>query len=223
DEGYRRLSKMLLDEIMHNFTYLSDKEKISFYRNNHSIIEFYKYFVLEVSGALRGEDNAGRYMNKHALADLFDVLLATKGLILHPGYRLRNTILQSSSPELRQSYKRWEYSKNRYATLARTETPDRNELSTLLREIEDTEKWLRINSSEFRRGFVMEHYGWDDIRKNLKPGEAAIEMVRLADGLVYGALIVTRDTKDGPVVALAKSTRTRHLDAQYYRQYVNSI
>src|SRR5690606_22660438 len=73
DEGYRRLSKMLLDEIMHNFTYLSDKEKISFYRNNHSIIEFYKYFVLEVSGALRGEDNAGRYMNKHALADLFDV------------------------------------------------------------------------------------------------------------------------------------------------------
>jgi CHAT domain-containing protein len=223
DEGYRRLSKMLLDEIMHNFTYLSDKEKISFYRNNHSIIEFYKYFVFEVSGALRGEDNTGRYVNKHALADLFDVLLATKGLILHPGYRLRNTILQSSSPELRQSYERWEYSKNRYATLARTETPDRNELSTLLREIEDTEKWLRFNSSEFRRGFVMEHYGWDDIRKNLKPGEAAIEMVRLADGLVYGALIVTRDTKDGPVVALAKSTRTRHLDTQYYRQYVNSI
>ncbi len=220
---YKSLSEMLVSDVIHNFTYLSDKERISFYRSNLSVLEYYKYFAFDVAGAFLHNSKGDRYISPHTLGDLFDVLLATKGLILHPGYRLRSRIMQSRDSVMRATYSQWESNKNAYATLARSEAPDLSHLSTLLHETEQLEKWLRIHSSEFRRGFVMESRSWRDIQKRLVPGEAAVEMVRLADGLIYGALILTPETPDGPVFSLIKSTRTRHLEHQFYKQYANSV
>lgn len=220
---YESLSAMLVSEVIHNFTYLSDREKISFYRSNLSILEFYKYFAFDVAGAFSRDSAGSRYQSGQALGGLLDVLLATKGLILHPGFRLRNSIMQSRDSVMRTAYKQWEDNKNAYATLARTEMPDQARLAALLHDTEEIEKWLRIHSSEFRRGFVMESRRWQDVQQTLAPGEAAIEMVRLADGLVYGALILTPKTVQGPVFAIVKSTRSRHLEHQFYKQYANCV
>lgn len=222
DENYKKLTDMLLEEILHNFTYLSDKEKISFYRSNLSILEYYTSFAFEASGTFKRKED-DRYVSKDAMKNLFDLLLITKGLILHPGYRLKNSILTGADPLLRSNYQLWEKSKYEYANLARSESPDRARVTLLAQEIESLEKWLRSYSAEFRKGFVIEKKTWQDIQKTLLPDEAVVEMVRLADGLVYGALILTSTTTDGPVVALIKSTTTLHLERQFYKQYSNSI
>ncbi len=67
DMTYKKLSLLLVDEVLHNFTYLSDTEKISFYRNNVSILESYSWFAFEVSGAMLKEQS---YTNPNALKDL---------------------------------------------------------------------------------------------------------------------------------------------------------
>ncbi len=110
-----------------------------------------------------------------------------------------------------------------YATLRRADTLDLKKLSFLSQQTEALEKWLRSNSPEFARGFVIEKKSWSDIQRKLKKDEAAVELVRLGDGLAYGALILTAETKDGPVAAFTKGTQKLHIEKQFYAQYANAI
>jgi CHAT domain-containing protein len=223
DATYLKLSQLIVDEVLHNFTYLSDAEKISFYRSNVSILEDYSLFAFEVSGAMKKEQATQSFTNPNALKDLFDLRLITKGLILHPGYRLKNMIATSASAEIKSKYKQWEESKYSYATLRRADIIDASRLLYLSQQSEALEKWLRSNSPEFVRGFVVEKKSWVDIQRRLGKDQAAVELVRLADGLAYGALILTAETKNGPVAAFTKSTDKLHLEKQFYTQYANAI
>ncbi|MDQ2656862.1 MAG: tetratricopeptide repeat protein, partial [Bacteroidota bacterium] len=186
DGNYRKLTGMLLEEILHNFTYLSDREKISFYRSNLSILESYTFFAFEAAGAFRTRPATDAYLSADAIKDLFNILLTTKGLILHPGYRLKTAILASANPQIKTAYEQWESDKNEYASLAQSEHVDIQRLQFLKQQTESLEKWLRIHSPEFQKGFVIEQKTWKDIQKALSPSEAAVELVRLADGLIYG-------------------------------------
>lgn len=143
-------------------------------------------------------------------------------MILHPGYRLRNTITAGDN-EISQRYKKWEEAKHAYATLRLADTLDVGKLSAVSQQAEALEKWLRTNSPEFTRGFVIEKKTWKDVQQKLGPGEVAVELIRLADGMVYGALILTQSTTNGPVVAFVKSTEKLHLEKQFYSQYANGV
>jgi CHAT domain-containing protein/Flp pilus assembly protein TadD len=223
DETYTRLTQLVINEVLHNFTYLSDSEKISFYRNSVDVLEGYAWFAFEVSGALKLPPSKDQYRNPDALNRLLNVLLTTKGLILHPGYRLKNAITSGSNVEVKSKYQVWEDSKYAYATLRRADTLDVKQMSYLLQQTESLEKWLRTNSTAFRKGFVMENGDWREIQKKLRPGEVAVEMVRLTGGHVYAALIITASTKTHPATAFVKSTEKLHLEKQFYFQYANAI
>jgi CHAT domain-containing protein len=223
DSCYSELTRHLIDEVLHNFTYLSDAEKISFYRANVDILERYSWFAFEVSGTMNLAPSKDKYTNPDAVKRLFNLLLITKGLILNPGYRLRNLITTTSSEETKMKYQSWEESKYAYADLRRADSVDLVKLSVLSQQTESLEKWLRTNSAAFRKGFLTERKEWHEIQKKLAPNEAAVEMVRLSNGLVYGALILTASTKNGPVTAFIKSTPSLHLEKQFYQQYANAI
>jgi CHAT domain-containing protein/Flp pilus assembly protein TadD len=223
DETYTKLTQLVVDEVLHNFTYLSDSEKISFYRNNVDILESYAWFAFEVSGALKLPISKDQYRNPDALNRLLNLLLTTKGLILHPGYRLKNVITTGSNEDVKSKYQAWEDSKYAYATLRRADTLDVKQVSYLLQQTESLEKWLRTNSTSFKKGFVIENKDWREVQKKLQPGEVAVEMVRLVGGQVYAALILTPSTKTRPAAVFVKSTEKLHLEKQYYFQYANAI
>lgn len=223
DAVYDTLVRRLVQEVLHNFTYLSDEEKISFYRSKLSILEAYTSFAFEASGALKLRKDANTYVSKNALKNLFDLSLMLKGLILHPGYRMKQDLIARSNDKTRGAYQQWEEMKYTYANFSRSNGADPKALAKLATEIESLEKSLRLNSPEFRKGFVMEEGSWQSVQKKLGPNEAAVEMVRLADGLLYAALIVTPHTTNGPVAAIVKSTPSMHLEKQFYHQYANSI
>lgn len=223
DSIYNDLIQSLLDDIVHNFTYLTDNEKLAFYKNQLEFIESYKSFALNISGLIPLQDSETPYINKEIPGRLFDLQLTTKAVILNASKRMKKNILQSGDTILIKIYSLWEERKNQLAQgLVEGKMPA-TDLHNLKVKIEENEKWLAENSRTFRSGFQFEKVTWRTIQKSLKPKEAAVEIVRLVDGLVYGALIITPETTQQPVMSLVMSTKSKHLDKQFYKNYYNSI
>jgi CHAT domain-containing protein/tetratricopeptide (TPR) repeat protein len=223
DSIYNDLMQSLLDDIVHNFTYLSDNEKLAFYKNQLEFIESYKSFALTISGLIPLQGSQTPYINSEISARLFDLQLTTKAIILNASKRMKSNILQSGDTILIKIYSLWEERKNQLAQgLVEGKMPA-TDLHNLKVKIEENEKWLAENSRSFRSGFQFEKVTWRTIQKSLKPKEAAVEIVRLVDGLVYGALIITPETTQQPVMSLVMSTKSKHLDKQFYKNYYNSI
>ncbi|HYG19226.1 MAG TPA: tetratricopeptide repeat protein, partial [Ohtaekwangia sp.] len=218
---YRKLIGLLLKEIRHNFTYLSDAEKISFFRSQYIIVDHYLTFALEVAGVLPLQKQT--YRDPAILNDLYDLQLATKGLILTESHRVRSFILNGNDTTLQNQYERWQQKKNQLASLYGSAHASGDEIYKLEVLIEDLEKLLSRRSALFKQGFLKDEISWKHIQQHLKPGEAAVEMIRVANGLLYAAMIITPGTKTRPVVSLVVSTKSKHLEKQFFNQYANGI
>ncbi|MDZ7648952.1 MAG: CHAT domain-containing protein [Cytophagales bacterium] len=223
DSIYNDLMQSLLDDIIHNFTYLSDNEKLAFYKNQLEFIESYKSFALSISGLVPLQDSEAPYINKEIPGRLFDLQLTTKAVILNASKRMKKNILQSGDTILIKIYSLWEERKNQLAQELVEGKMPATDLHNLKVKIEENEKWLTENSRSFRSGFQFDKVNWQQIQKSLGPKEAAVEIIRLVDGLVYGALIITPETTQQPVMSLVMSTKSKHLDKQFYKNYYNSI
>ncbi len=222
DMIYSSLMDDLIDDIKHNFTYLTDNEKIAFYNNQVELIDNYKTFGLEISGVIPLQDGDEPYINREIFGKLYNLQLNTKAIILNASKRMKKNILESGDSTLINVYTLWEERKNRYAQALLQDNFLEKDLATLAQKIEENEKWLTTNSQKFKSGFTFENVTWEDVRNKLKPDEAAVEIIRLLDGLIYGALIVTPET-DRPALALIMSTRSKHLEKQFYQQYRNAM
>ncbi|MEM7549656.1 MAG: CHAT domain-containing protein [Bacteroidota bacterium] len=213
--------KNLLNQILKNFTFLTDTEKRAFYRRNLSFIQDYSSFALEMSGVVKFSEIADSVLKPEISGDLYNLQLNTKGIILNASNKMRKRILSSNDEVLMDSYKKWENQKNELAQSYGDRS--QSEIDRLENSIEFLEKLLVKQSAAFETGFQIDEYTWKDIQRVLKPGEAAVEMIRLVDGLLYGALIVTPETRDHPVFAIVKSKKSKYLEKEFYRQYLNSI
>lgn len=220
DAVFSILTNHLLLEVQHNFTYLSENEKISFYRNQQDILQEYVNFALEVSGVL---PTVTDYRNPDITQNLYNLQILTKGIILNASHKMKTAILNGENQQLKENYLLWEYLKNELARLIRSEHSSAEQIGKLTALSDDLEMKLSRESAAFKTGFLIENISWKDIQKKLKPGEAAVEMVRMFNGLLYGALIITHETKERPLLAIVKSTENRRLEKEYIRQYINTI
>lgn len=223
DQVYQVLMKHLLQEVQHNFTYLSESEKISFYRSQLVILESYISFALTISGSIPLQKSEHPYINKTVTQQLYDLQIMTKGIILNSSHKMKNRIMNGNDSNLKNSYRLWEAKKSQLANVLRTENPDPDQLRKLEQFIDYLEQKLSRASASYNKGFLIQNVSWRDIQKKLNPGEVAVEMIRFVNGLLYGALIITPETKEQPFLAIVESTRTRHLEKEYYRQYANAI
>lgn len=223
DSIYNLLTAQLLNEIIHNFSYLSDNEKMAFYKNQEDLLESYKGFALEVSGLLPLQETEVPYVNKDIAGQLYDLQLTTKAIILNASKRMKNNILSSKDSRLIAVYNQWEQQKNMLSKALVEGSKTQVELEQLKASIEANEKWLTRNSRSFNTGFQYSKITWKQVQHALKPNEAAVEIIRFLGGLIYGALIVTPETGGQPVLSLVMSRRSKHLEKEFYRNYYNSI
>jgi CHAT domain-containing protein len=223
DTIYTDLIQDLLDDIIHNFTYLSDNEKLAFYKNQLAIIEQYTFFALSISGLVPLQDSETPYINKEIPGRLFDLQLTTKAIILNASKRMKINILQSGDTAVVKIYAQWQERKNQLAQALIEGKMNKTDLYWLKVQIEENEKWLTTNSRSFKSGFQFEKVSWQQIQKTLNPNEAAVEIIRLANGLLYGALIITPETTTQPVLSIVKSIESKYLEKQFYKSYYNSI
>ncbi|MCW5912060.1 MAG: CHAT domain-containing protein [Cyclobacteriaceae bacterium] len=223
DSLFKIAVQKVLTDVEKNFAYLSESEKRSFYQHNALFVNEYANFALVKSGAIPLPGLPKEQLSKNSLGDLYNLQLSTKALILNATARMKQNILASKDTFLIRRFEKWERLKEQIAQQYNLPGSTRLNLDSLVEHAESLESMLNKYSSMFRKGFVTEPVSWQDVQKKLKPGEAAVELVRYYNGLIYAALIITPQTKHHPEIAIIKSSKTRNLEKEFLSYYKNNI
>ncbi|HRI80066.1 MAG TPA: CHAT domain-containing protein, partial [Cyclobacteriaceae bacterium] len=216
------LVKKQLDKI---FPALSDLEKKKYYDNLIPLFQNYGNFVLNSYT----HDNGGK-----RIGDWYNWRIETKGLLFHASTQLRQRILGSGDPQLISKFTTWQSLRD---TLAKSyQRPNAESNKNILKLEEQTsqiEKEMSRYSEAFKKIAESKAYSWKDVQKQLKPGEAAIEMIRMEERTkdeddghydydpVYVALIIRSDTKLNPELLILPYADK--MEGEYFKQYKNSI
>jgi CHAT domain-containing protein len=208
------------------FPILNEEEKSRFYYNKlKPAFEQFNSYVVKAAPdnrALQGE--------------MYNYQLATKGIILSASNKVKNTILNSGDSVLIDKYMNWLGQKEQLAQLFSDTKLDESkrtvQIDSLMKITDVIEKELSRSSSKFASVFSSPQPTWQQVRDRLKPGEAAIEMVRFRDfapdsagvftgEIFYAALIVRHDTKDYPEMVLMRNGKL--METRNLANYRNAI
>jgi CHAT domain-containing protein len=157
--------------------------------------------------------------------------LATKAMLLNNSGHIRSAILASKDPQLVDTYLKWKSQKD---YLVKLYSLGKRELALMKvnpdsveRSVNDLEKQLSLKTNLLSKGFN-HNVSWKDVQKALKPDEAAVEIIRTyspnvdeMDKVFYMALIIDKNTKDYPKMALMEDGY--EMETQYCKQYRDAI
>ena len=178
--------------------------------------------------------------------ELWNHQLFYKGLLLNTSARWKQRIKTSGDKKLQQRFFEWENLQIKISKLfTSTDSTERAGLDSLVQQAEKLEKELSQRSENFGRSEERKARTWKEVQQALKPGEAAIEMVRLrhfgiaktvtdtsnpqkptyrvkglTDTLRYAALILTKTSLQPELVILPQGN---DLEEKYYKYYRNSV
>ncbi len=208
------------------FPVLSEEEKSKFYYNQlRPTFEQFNSFIVEN----RSED-------KELIELMYNYQLATKGLILYATSKVRESILNSGDSILINKYDTWISQKEQLAQLfseSSLTAEERNQkIDSLAKAANDLEGELSDQSAVFAQNFANRDLTWKDVKAKLKPGEAAIEVIRFrdfdpdsagvyTDEVYYAALIVKSDTEDAPEIVIMRNGA--QMEKKYLSNYRNAI
>ena len=218
---YQEASQILLHQTKTNFIHLSEKEKEYFLKTFDFNFEAYKSFTLKAQAQIPSLS-----------AWIYDIALATKGLLLQSTQKMRMRILNSEDETLKQQFKSWQIKRNSLARAYNLSIAERKKRNINIQELETEantiEKELSLKSQNFTQIVDETYYTWQDIQQKLKPSEAAIEIIRTryydnkqTDSVLYIALMVKSDTKDQPEMVVLPTGN--ELEKKYLSYYRNQI
>lgn len=214
---YIEIKQNLLNQIESNFYALSEKER-GYYVNMlaHSF-EYFNAFASKYS-----------VESPQIIADVYDCQLATKALLYNSTHKMQQRIVQGHDETLKQLYHDWQSKREALAAAYQLSKEEQLQQGLVLAQLEDRanalEKNLSRKSQMFAHLFETKTPTWDDVRKVLKPGECAIEVVRYIsadqsaeDSVHYMILILRPDMVSHPeMVLLHNGSALEHKYASYY-------
>jgi CHAT domain-containing protein len=168
---------------------------------------------------------------KDLTGKVYNYQLLTKALLLSSSIKVRERIMNSTDDELKKQYSEW-IQKKELLTAALSMTTEQlaeNDIdpSSLHQEVERIEKDLVQKSEIFGQAFEAKRVSYDDVKKSLKPGEVAIEMVRyrhfnhtFTDSIIYAAIYLKSDFSRPKVIMLQDGKK---MENRYFKYYRNSI
>jgi CHAT domain-containing protein/tetratricopeptide (TPR) repeat protein len=191
--------------IQNYFPYWSDTEKEKFYESQ--IISENEHFQ-----SFCADQNAA---NPQLSSEAFNSLLFYKGLLLSNSFKWKQRIRNSKDSTLKTRFEAWEGLANRISKLiSSTDSAELAELKELQIEAETIEKELVQKSEAFATMTDKNTYTWKDVQAKLKPGEAAIEMVRVRKKGIEKIVTDTSDQKKPTYYVKGLS------DTAYYAAYI---
>ncbi len=170
--------------------------------------------------------------NPELVGQMYDYVLATKALLLSNSIKVRQRILGSGDKVLIAKFTNWNEKKDLYTRTLSYSSEDLKkeniDPAKLEQEINDLEKELSLSSEEFSRSFENKSFRWKDVKKALKPQEAAIEILRFrhytnafSDSIIYAALIVTPETEKNPELVVLPNGK--QMEKKFIKYYRNTI
>ncbi len=222
-ESFQKLVKAYQQHIAYNFVAMSEYEKEQFYYSLKKDFDLFNAFVLDYS-ATQPEKLHGQ---------MYDNILNTKALLLNQTNRQKNRIIQSGDQALITTLHQWENTKAKLAAQY-YEKSSTTRIDSLERKIETQEKQLNQASGLFENKEKVAE--WTQVKGILKPGEAAIEIVRinvvdkkklgsvnpLTDSTVYLFLLLTADVKTPGFFVIANGNQLEKHFLPYYRNAIYS-
>lgn len=225
-ENYEKTFDNYFGQINMVFPVLSEDEKAKFYYNNlRPAFEQFNSFIVETSAE-----------EKELLSEMYNYQLATKGLILSATNKVKDAILNSGDSVVIGKYETWISQKEALAQLFSTSdlaAEIRNKRIDSLNNLANTlEKELSKASGDFAETFANRDFSWKDVQAKLKPGEAAVEVIRFrdfnpdssgvySDEVYYAALIITSQTTDFPEMVLMRNGK--EMETKFLANYRNAI
>lgn len=208
------------------FPFMSEQEKAKFY-NTKIRVSFEEFNSYAVS---RSKENPS------LLGEMYDYQLSTKALIMYATNKVRARIMNSGDSLLMKKYEIWVGQKeqlSRMYSMSKEDLKAQNlSIDSVVQSSNLLEKELSKASSVFEETYARKKASWKDVQKTLKPGEAALEMIRFRHFLpdssgvfshkvYYAALLVTSSTKNAPELILLENGAD--LEKKYLASYRNSI
>lgn len=175
------------------------------------------------------------YTRLHA-KKAFNLRLASKGMVFSSTRKVREKILKNGDSELISAYTRLEQMKKELsaAYMAASSPQQEKNRSVLAQQIEALELQLVEKSAALKSVRETRSVRFEDVQSKLKPGEAAIEVIRInhpmyylsdnlthQDSIYYAFLLITPENKIKPEVFLIKNGY--QLESRFYKAYKNHI
>jgi CHAT domain-containing protein/tetratricopeptide (TPR) repeat protein len=203
------------------FSFLTESEKILYWKNSQIQFDFYNSFALKA-------------LKKHPalISEMFNYSLETKSLIMHHSNLMKKSIHEKGDNRLKEKYESWEAKREKlagYYNLKKSELKKNNiDLVSLEMEAHELEKQLTAASQEFSNLRTSKKKTWQDVQSKLKANEAAVEIVRVEcyghnkiDSIAYVALIITKETTGNPILVVLRDGEK--MEKRYLKSYTNSI
>ncbi|MFH1051794.1 MAG: CHAT domain-containing tetratricopeptide repeat protein [bacterium] len=213
-----------LNQVKRFFPYLSEKEKLQYWTSVKSSFEDFTNFA------------ALYYKEKPEISSkVYDNCLVTKGLILSSTKKILSKIRESKNPKVITLLEHWTGAKNHWLWLIQNPTEAKRlgiDADSVANEANELEKQLSSISEDFKKAYSTKDLTWQDVKRVLKPGEAAVEIIRFnlnnqkampdeQDTIYYAALIVSSKTNNEPKMVLL--TNGDELENKYIRLYGNLV
>ena len=213
-QGFANLAR----QFQYHFTYMSEHDRLAFLDTVDHYFAVYFSFCLKY----RDKDPA-------LAAAMYDVVLWEKGLVAGSVASLRSQIASSGDKEALQlveqiTARRAEVAKLQAGAHGNTAN-SRAEADRLEVEADQLERELVKRSSVAAERSRLATATWRDVQTALRPGEAAVEIVRfLSDGATeYVALVVTPVTTPAPaMIPLGNSNALENAALQDYWPLIGS-
>ncbi|MDH5474116.1 MAG: tetratricopeptide repeat protein [Cyclobacteriaceae bacterium] len=221
---YSQVIKKYTEQIDEYFPSMSEKEKSAFYSKIKPVFDAFFDFCIEY------QFFENRSSNISPIADMYNLQLSTKALLLNASNKVRNRIMASGNQELIKNYREWMAMKERlvkYLNYTQEELQSHNiDIGKIKLEANELEKKLSTQSHLFAQQFEKNKNSWSDVRDYLKEDEAAIEMIRvnkkfMTDSVLYVGLIVTKKSNNEPDVIILNDGNK--LENRLYKYYRNAI
>ena len=212
----------LARQFEYHFTYMSEKDRLSFLRAAGDLFSGYLSFCFNY-----GEQDPT------LIGKMYDVVLWQKGFVAKSIAALRGRIAASGDKEALALLGKLTAKKSQLATLLTGQPKNREEwrknIEQLEQEANEMETALVRRSSSLAEERRLARVTWRDVQKALGKDEAAVEFVRFrfhdgkrwTDTVYYVALIVAPETMTEPKLALLG--KEKELTSAPLREYVDSV
>ncbi len=220
DRSMRNLAKLAEQ----HFAYMSEKERLEFLDTLGTSFPMYASFCYTY-----------RTQNPALVGKLYDLLLWEKGLVARSAAALRTKIVSSGDKEALSLLDRLTTKKTQLEGMAGWQTSNREEWRKswvqLEEQADELEQELGKRSPALAEEKKLARATWRDVLKALKPGEAAVELVRFdlhngrkwTDTSYYAALVLTPGRTTGPrFIVLGEAKKLEGAPLRAYQQHLEA-
>lgn len=228
EKYYQEAMKGYLLLIEKYFPYLGEREKTAFYFGVSNAFETFNSFVLEMQSRFPAAAHT------ELVERMYDNQVAIKSLLLKESEKLRTGITASGNAALQKDFHQWlqlrENIVQQYRLSADELSAKGVNLASLELQANELEQRLTIAVKSGAPLVSGKTPGWKTIQAALKPGEYAVEMVRIdyytnarwTDTVYYAALILGKEYTAPQLVWLSNGNEMEGKGIAGYRIAIRS-